>query len=208
MRKLILASELTASLPSLARELAEDAPGGRLLFVPTAARGEGWEPDDETHVRPFEGMGFEVRKFDLEGRTAEDVGDALDWATALYVCGGNTFYLMAHMRLSGFAGLVADRVDDGLAYIGSSAGALAACPSIGYAESLDDRSKGDGNYAGLGLVDFLVLPHMNHPDFGPAVRRVYAAIKESGGPLCIALDDGQMAVVEGRSVRIVQEPRS
>lgn len=201
--KLILASELTAALPKIAEELDPVRKGARLLFVPTAAIGEGWVPEDESHVDPFRAMGFEVDRFDLVGRKPQEARKALSRSSAVYVCGGNTFFLVDHMRRSGFFGLVKDRIAEGLVYIGSSAGSVAACPDIGFAETLDDRSKAElSSDEGLGLVDFDILPHLDHPEYGGHVRRLYESPSPSGR-MRLGLCDGQVAVVEDRGFRVV-----
>ena len=46
-------------------------------------------------------------------------------------------------------------------YVGSSAGACIACPSIDYVQELDNKSQAPllDNYNAMNLVDFYVLPH-------------------------------------------------
>lgn len=201
-KKLILASELTAAVPKIAAEVGKVPSGTRLLFVPTAAFGEGWLPDDESHVDPFRRMGFDVERFDLQARERDETAAALERSSAVYVCGGNTFFLVDQMRRSGFFDLVKEKVAGGMLYIGSSAGSVAACPDIGYAETLDDRSRASlENDEGLGLVDFDVLPHLDHPDFGERVRTLYET-PSPGGRMRLGLCDGQIAVVEGRAFRV------
>lgn len=202
-RKLILASELTSSLPKIRDEVGPVMEGARLLLVPTAAHSEGWMPEYGSHVLPFEQMGFSVDVLGLEGMEPKETAATLATANAVYVCGGNTFYLLEHMRKSGFSHLVPHFVDDGLLYIGSSAGAVVTAPDIGYAAGLDDPSKASlDDHAGLNLVDFAVLPHMDHPDMGPAVRSLYFD-GPGKGTMFLGLSDAQVAVVEGRSFRIV-----
>lgn len=202
-RKLILASELTACLPKIRSELGRVVRGSRLLFVPTAAIGEGWSPEHESHVRPFEEMGFDVRWFDLKGKSRDETAQALRDSSAVYVSGGNTFYLLEHMRKSGFFDLAVEWIDRGMVYIGSSAGTVAATPDIGYAAVLDNRLKAVlESDAGLGLIDFAVLPHMDHPDFKDFVQTVYRSMSASSR-MCLGLNDDQMVVVEGRCFRIV-----
>ena len=48
-------------------------------------------------------------------------------------------------------------------YIGSSAGSCIICPSIDYAEKLDDISQAPllSNCNAMNLVDFYILPHYN-----------------------------------------------
>jgi dipeptidase E len=202
-KTLLLASELTAALPKLTGFLS--GRGQKLLFIPTAATGEGWSPEHITHILPFENMGFEVVTHDLS-KSREPLPEGLSIGDfhAVYVCGGNTFFLMSHMRRTGFDEIVRKAVDGGLIYIGSSAGSVAATPDIGYAASLDDRAQGDGDDAGLGFVGFAILPHLGHPTMGEAVMNCYSRWddEEYGAP-AFALTDDQVILIEGKRMRVL-----
>jgi dipeptidase E len=202
-QELLLASELTSGFPKIRSILADRLVGTKLMIVPTAAYGEGWKPDYESHYLPFEEIGCEVIDFDLVGKNPDQVGVALAGVSAVYVSGGNTFYLLDHMRRSGFYDRVRARISDGMIYIGSSAGSVVATPDIGYADALDDRSKAsEANDVGLNLVNFAILPHMDHADFSPLVQKTYAAI-EGNGTMCLGLNDDQVIHVLGDSFRVV-----
>jgi dipeptidase E len=198
---MLLASELTAALPKLSGFLSGQ--GRRLLFIPTAATGEGWIPEHVSHVLPFERMGFEVITHDLsKGADPLPEGFIISDFHAVYVCGGNTFFLMGHMRRTGFDEIVRSAVDrGGVVYIGSSAGAVAATPDIGYAASLDDPLQGDGNDDGLGLVGFSILPHLGHPALGDAVMDCYSRWTRPEN--VFALTDSQVILIEGPRIRIL-----
>lgn len=200
---LILASELTACLPKI-EKLLGGVPKGKMLIIPTAARGEGWEPPYESHYQPFEAMGFEPVEFDLNGKSEAEVEIELTKSAAVYVCGGNTFVLLEHMRKSGFTKLVRRFLEKGLVYIGSSAGAVVATPDIGYAASMDDPSRAVlSDYQGLHLIDFALMPHMDHETYGPIAQHEFDRFKsQKFGDFCIPLNDDQLIYVEGRTVRI------
>lgn len=203
MTTLILASELTAGTPKI-RDLVADEPKGLILIIPTASRGEGWEPIYEKHYQPFEEMGYTTEEFDLNGKTPDEVAEKLGKASAIYVCGGNTFVLLEHMRKSGFADQIAKRIEEGLVYIGSSAGVVAATPDIMYAAALDDPSKADlGNdFSGLGLIDYAVIPHIDHIEYGEPCQKLYHRMVEKGYEVQ-PLKDDQVIYVKGNQTNIV-----
>lgn len=196
MPEFILASELTACLPKIREIVAERKDKGRILIVPTAARGEGWEPPYESHYKPFEDMGYEAVEFDFAGKTAGEVQEALLYASAIYVTGGNTFYLMKH--IAEHLVTIRAHVEDGLLYIGSSAGAVIATPDIYYASVVDDISKGDPNgpTGGLNFVPMAILPHFDNQNFKIDVRRVQEILRNDGSGFVVGLDDNQ--VIHGR----------
>jgi dipeptidase E len=203
MRRLVLASSLSSGFPKIAAELSAHARGPNLLFVPTAARGEGWEPDPSTDIKPFEDLGFKVEIFDLAGRSGDEVEGALSRSQAVVVCGGNTFYLLHHMKESGFFDALPRYLEAGLVYVGSSAGAIVATPDIGYASTVDDRSKGgplgDG---GFGYIDRPILPHMDHEAFSEAVA-VIACDFEIDGVEYHGLNEDQVLLAVGTDVRVL-----
>lgn len=212
-KTLLLASELTGALPKLENYLTGD-PGRRLLVIPTAGIGEGWMPaadqskaDDqwvpeyEAMIEPFEKFGFAVTVLDLSVQNEPLDEDFLQPFAAVYVSGGNTFFLLKHMKRTGFSYLVKKAVKNGLIYIGSSAGSVAATADIGYADSLDDRSLGDGDDTGLGFVGFAILPHLGHPSMGDAVLKAYESW--SGERNVFALEDDQVILIEGHRIRVL-----
>lgn len=202
MTTLILASELTAGTPKI-RDLVANEPKGLILIIPTASRGEGWEPIYEKHYQPFEEMGYTTEEFDLNGKTPAEVAEKLGQASAIYVCGGNTFVLLEHMRKSGFADQIAKRIEEGLVYIGSSAGVVAATPDIMYAAALDDPSKADlKSFEGLNLLPYAVIPHMDHVDYGGACKSLYDRMVEKGYRVQ-PLNDDQVIHVKGDQITIV-----
>jgi dipeptidase E len=200
--KLVLLSEFTAGFEIVRRELPAAADGCRVLFIPTAARGEGWEPENEKHVLPFERLGFEVEMFDLEGADPATTKDKVSGADIVYVGGGNTFHLLKHMRASGFADLVRGFIERGGTYLGSSAGTVAVCPDIGFAATVDDRSKGDGDDRGLGLVDLPILPHVENRWVGDQVQAIAESMWAEGQGFYDLRDD-EGIVVDANGIRRV-----
>ena len=197
---LILASSLSGVIhkPDFVRAMGK---GRRLLFVPTAAVGEGWYPEYETDIEPFEARGYTVTIVDLSGLDDKVDPNFFDDYDAVYLSGGNTFFLLKHMKRTWFSEHLKAALERGLVFVGSSAGAIVATPDIGYAEGADDRSLGDGDDAGLGLVDFAILPHMDHDGMGETVRNLYDSW--AGAYRVIALNEDQAVLVEGSRIRII-----
>lgn len=197
-KNLILASDLSGLLPKLRDVLSGRK--GRMLHVPTAATGEGWVPDPADIAR-LSDCGFEITSLELADVPGRLPDDALHGYDAVYVGGGNTFFLVRHMKRTGFFALLKEAVAGGMLYIGSSAGSVAATPDIGYADKIDDRSLGDGDDEGLGFVGFSILPHLDHPTMGAPVREQFENWKDDD-PV-FALDDGSAIVISGPRIRVV-----
>lgn len=129
---------------------------------------------------------------------------------ALLVWGGDVLYLHHWMRRSGLADLLPSLAD--LVYVGVSAGSIVVTPYNHDAEyNLDtvpegsDRGAEEGD-RGLGLVDFTLVPHLDHEDFLP--EHSLAAIEEwaAGVPVpTYAIDDQTAITVVDGAVQVVSE---
>jgi dipeptidase E len=78
---------------------------------------------------------------------------------ALLVCGGDVLYLNYWMRQSGLADLLPSLQ---AVCVGVSAGSMVMAPHVGE-EFISWRPPTGGDEA-LGLVDFAMFPHLDHPD--------------------------------------------
>ena len=83
---------------------------------------------------------------------------AVQEADALLVGGGDPMYLCHWMRQSGLADLLPSLRRE-MVYVGVSAGSMVTASTFG--ETYPDRVVIE---SGLGLVDFALLPHLDHPD--------------------------------------------
>ena len=101
---------------------------------------------------------------------------SVEAADALLVFGGDVFYLCRWMRESGLADLMPSLLDT--VYVGVSAGSMVMAPTFG--ETYDDPERPFVIDNGLGLVDFALLPHLdheNHPESSTAnVERMAAEV--------------------------------
>ncbi|MFI1416738.1 Type 1 glutamine amidotransferase-like domain-containing protein [Streptomyces sp. NPDC020731] len=155
-----------------------DPAGKRLAFVPDA----GVPYEDRSFVDRdrslLSGMGFDLLEVTLEGRTAEELRTELADVDVVFVAGGNSFYLLEKALASGFGEVLGELLDHGVKYIGASAGAIMVGPDLRPVSTLDDPAEAPGleSLRGLGLVDFVVLPHYGNEKYLPeyeAIMRRY-----------------------------------
>jgi dipeptidase E len=90
-------------------------------------------------------------------RWNSDWRDALNQIDAILVGGGNTYALLKRLHQSGLVDALRERIRNGLAYIGASAGSNVAGPNI--LTSNDWNVVGQTNFESLGLVPFNINPH-------------------------------------------------
>jgi dipeptidase E len=121
-------------------------------------------------------------------------------ADVLLANGGDALYLAHHMRESGLA----DRVPSlDTVWCGLSAGSMAMTPRIG--EDFKVWNPPDGGDRALGIVDFSMFPHVDHPDLPE--NTMAAAERWATGlsnPAYAIDDDTAIKVVDG-TVEVISE---
>jgi len=120
---------------------------------------------------------------------------------ALLVFGGDVSYLTRWMWESGLAELLPSLLDT--VYVGISAGSMVTAPVFG--ETYDDPDTPFVINQGLGLVDFALLPHLNHerhPESSGAKAERMAA--EVSVPT-YGIDDQTAIKVQGGAAEVVSE---
>ncbi len=122
-------------------------------------------------------------------------------ADALLVNGGDVFYLGRWMRESGLADLLPSLRET--VYVGVSAGSMVTAPVFG--ETYNDPDKPFVIDKGLGLVDFALLPHLDHADHPESTTaKVERMAAEVPVPTYGIDDETAIKVVDG-VVEIVSE---
>jgi dipeptidase E len=120
---------------------------------------------------------------------------------ALLVWGGDVFYLCRWMRESGLADLMPSLTE--MVYVGVSAGSMLTAPIFG--ETYEDPAKPYVIDTGLGLVDFALLPHLDHEDHPESTTaRVERMAAEVPVPT-YGIDDQTAIKVTDGAVEVVSE---
>jgi dipeptidase E len=138
---LLSGSKATGNLPDGAEpgflEFAEDwirdffapavAAGKPVLFVPYA-RPSGVSEEDyyKKVAAKFDELGIKTVCAPKGGITAKD----LKGIGGIFIGGGHTYTLLKKLQRNGALKLIRRKVEDGLPYMGSSAGTIIACPTI------------------------------------------------------------------------------
>ncbi len=118
----------------------------------------------------------------------------------LLVNGGDSLYLAHHMRESGLADLLPSLT---AVWVGLSGGSMALTPRIG--EDFKVWNPPAGGDEALGIVDFSIFPHVDHPDLP---ENTMAAAEEWAAGLsnpAYAIDDDTAITVVDGNVAVVSE---
>ena len=126
---------------------------------------------------------------------------AVQATDALLVYGGDVVYLCRWLRESGLAALLPSLREK--VYVGLSAGSMVTAPTFG--ETYDDPTTPFVIEQGLGLVDFALLPHLDHKDHPESsTANVARMAAELPVPLYAIDDETAIKVVDG-VVEVVSE---
>jgi dipeptidase E len=134
--------------------IARLLPGGaEALFVPYAGVVSSWDSYEARVREALAPAGVRTRSI----HHATNPVAAVHHADCILVGGGNTFHLLHHCRKAGILHALVRRVRDGARYVGWSAGANLACPTI--CTTNDMPVIDPHGFDALNLVRFQINPH-------------------------------------------------
>ncbi len=147
-----------------------------VLFIPTAARmnkDPWWVRESKKQLIDLgvkHIVDFEIRKVSWNEVKDFDV---------MYMCGGNTYFLMKCIREANFDKIIKKFLDAGKVYVGNSAGSIVMGPDIEIAKigkSGDKNVYGVTDSTGMNFVDVAIHPHVDErerkiaEEFGKTVK--------------------------------------
>ena len=165
----------------------------RVLFVPYALYDR--DAYAATAQDRFERMGFVLESI----HKGSDPQQAVTSAESIFVGGGNTFRLLKALYDTGTISAIRERVKNGMPYIGSSAGANVAGPTIKTTKDMPIVQP--PSFDALGIVPFQISPHFQDPDPNSThmgetqEERIRQFLEENDTPV-FALREGAMVRVE------------
>lgn len=200
MSQLFLASDIHVVAQHVAQNLPQNLTGRKTAFITTAAEPEAgkkqWMTDNKQGLVE---AGFDLFDYTLTDKTPEDLENELGGADIIHVNGGNTFWLLLQARKSGFESFIRKHLESGKVYMGSSAGSLLAGPNIQIVETIDSNVAGDKltDYTGLGLVDFIAMPHWGGADFRQGYLQNIATMYRPENKIILLNDYQYVHVIDG-----------
>jgi dipeptidase E len=132
---------------------------------------------------------------------AEYWSAAVQETDVLLVSGGDVLYLCRWMRESGLADLLPSLHKT--VYVGVSAGSMVTAPIFG--ETYDDPNTPFVIDMGLGLVDFALLPHLDHEDHPESSTAKVERMATQLPVLTYGIDDETAIKVVNGTVEVVSE---
>ncbi|HBP51337.1 MAG: S51 family peptidase [Candidatus Shapirobacteria bacterium GW2011_GWE1_38_10] len=208
MSQLFLTSASDYVMDDIVTKLPKNATEYNVAFINTAAEveaGDHWWVRAEKEA--LEKVGFHVDEFSIKDMSPDDIKVKLADKQIIYFCGGNTFYLLDQVIKTGCGEIIKRKLNEGVIYMGSSAGSMIVGVRIDLMSKIDDKSQApDLKSTGLGIIDIAILPHWGSDIF----REGYLSDIESmytEGVKIIPLTNHQYLWVNGDSMKIVQVER-
>ncbi len=173
----------------------------RMAYVTTASKSVPSTAYLDRHRQFFKEQRYNVQELDLDGKNENELRDFLQDFDAVFVEGGNSFYLLKSIRESGFDKVIKELLPKGLIYIGASAGSYVTCPTIEMAlwkhqDKYDHH--GVTNFTAMGLVPFLMTVH-----YKPENRDLLKDKISKTSYSTKILDDDQALLIEDDTVRLI-----
>ncbi len=205
MRRLFLTSSANQVMSDLVKHLPKKPKDYHLAFITTAAeveKGDHWwlKADRDSLLL----AGFKIDEFSISNVSKAELKKRMSDTNGIFVCGGNTFYLLDQTIQSGFNRILVDKINSGDIYIGSSAGSMIVGKRIDLISTIDDKSKAPNLKSdGLAIIDLAVLPHWGSPDFESEYKKGMDAMYAENIKI-IPLSNRQYLLIEGEVYRIIQ----
>ena len=177
---MILTSSLYESIELVKKFLDKNTESKKILFIPTATNVDEYKKYIHLTQKAFEDFGYEVENFDISIFSEEIAKEKLSETKTVFISGGNTFYLLQELKRKNLTSYLKKRIENGLLYIGESAGSVIAAPDIEYASIVDDKTLATelNDYTGLNLVDFYIVPHFEEEPFVESSRNTVELYKD------------------------------
>jgi dipeptidase E len=175
-----------------------------VLFIPYAVVRLSFDEFAAMVRGRFQTMGYELASV----HEANDPVDAVKNAEAIVVAGGNTFHLLKCLYDTKLLEAIRERVNEGVPYIGWSAGSNVACPTI---KTTNDMPIVEPpSFDALGLVPFQINPHYTDavlPQHSGETRaeRIAEFVLANPGMYVVGLREGGTLRIEGSQIELLGE---
>lgn len=172
-----------------------------IVFIPFAAVTLSFDAYEDAVSRAFDAMGYKVRSV----HRVQDRKELVKHAQAVVVGGGNTFVLLNRMYEADLLTAVRSRIEEGIPYVGWSAGANLACPTI--MTTNDMPVVMPPSFDALNIVPFQLNPHYHELKFqnqGGETRkeRLEEFLLFNPARRVIGLPEGMFILRDGKKMKI------
>lgn len=191
--------EIRKDFLSLLKKKPQDV---KVISITTAAFGEAKDPWWlKKDLELLHDCGIKnIEEYDLKDKTEKDVQKAFEGKDIVLVNGGNTFYMLYHVRKSGFGTVVKKFLKQGGLYVGISAGTILVNPTIEVAgwKNIDKNKIGLRDITALNFEPFLTFVH-----FTEEYRKLVDEESKKTKYSIVALTDTQAILAKGNKFNVI-----
>lgn len=207
MKKMFIASYFKQVASILPDFLDQDINGKTVTFIPTASNYEKIKFFVESDKKALIKLGLQIDELDIEKATIKDCRRKLEKNDFIFICGGNTFFLLQEIMHKEIDTSLKKLIENGKPYISTSAGSVIMSPDIEFIKLMDDPKQGNKlkSYNGLNMIDSYVLPHYNNFPFKKIGERIVSEFGEKVNLLPIS--NNQVIEVVGNKLEVLTKEK-
>jgi dipeptidase E len=174
----------------------------KIVFIPFAGVTASYEEYAAKVGKVFKDIGYDTETVNL----TENYREVLKKAEAIVIGGGNTFHLAHWLHKTEILETIREKVNNGTPYIGWSAGANIACPTI---KTTNDMPIIEPlSFNALNLIPFQINPHYTDetiPNHNGETRetRIKEFLVLHPAVYVVGLKEESMLRVEGASLELI-----
>ncbi|MBU3897143.1 MAG: Type 1 glutamine amidotransferase-like domain-containing protein [Nanoarchaeota archaeon] len=172
--------------------------GIKVIFVPTASRTKEELFYVDKSKKELLDIGVKdenIKVFNLDHKISYEEVEGFD---VIYVCGGNTPYLLQKVRETGFDNIIKQFVENGKLYFGVSVGSIIAGPSIEISIPFDSNDVKMTDFTGLNLTDIVISPH-----YKEAEKEIIEEFRKKLKYKIIPLTDNQALLILNNEISLI-----
>ncbi|MCB2291549.1 Type 1 glutamine amidotransferase-like domain-containing protein [Clostridium sp. CS001] len=171
----------------------------KVLFIPTASRTEDELYYVEESRKELLDVGIKEENIIIYNLDYTISNDVLDKISVVYVCGGNTFYLLNKIREVKFDSVLNKLMQSGVIYVGASAGSLVVGPNINIPDYSDSNDICISDFNGLNITDIVVVPH-----YSDRQKEIIDEAKKNTKYPIVPLTDSQALLIMHGNITIIE----
>lgn len=171
----------------------------KVLFIPTAATSEEALFCVEKSRKELLSVGIKNENIITYNLDYMISYEALKEIGVVYVCGGNTFYLLHKIRESKFDITLKNLIKNGIIYVGASAGSLLAGPNINIPDRSEGNDIGISDFTGLNITDVVIKPH-----YSEEYKEKIEQVKQKTKYLITTLTDSQALLIIDEDMTVIE----
>ncbi len=197
MKKIYLTSQFISVAEKIAKDIGLQKP--KTAFIYTAAEQEYLS--DDWFLKCKQSLidnNFSIVEYSITGKTIKNMMSFFVNIDIIFVCGGNTFYLLEKTIESGFDKVLYKILKDKI-YIGHSAGSVLLGNSVALKSNPPQTSL--TNFDGLKISNFTIVPHWGKVDAKEAKLALFEKMYDLGDNV-ILLKDGSYIFTDGNNYQI------